>query len=133
MKDTHRAARSERGASSIETALILPVMLALMFGIIEFSRFFWIQHTVSAAAAEGARLAILNEPTDTEVYAWIDQIVMDGGVYDAAEVNMSARVAGQPVSVSVTVPYEPLVLPGFLSEVVMPAAVTSTATMECEP
>ena len=45
----------ERGAAAVEFALVLPLFLMLLFGIVDFSRAFNIQLTLSDAAAEGAR------------------------------------------------------------------------------
>lgn len=45
----------ERGAAAVEFALVLPLFLLLVFGIVDFSRAFNVQLTVSDAAAEGAR------------------------------------------------------------------------------
>jgi Flp pilus assembly protein TadG len=45
----------ERGAAAVEFALVLPLFLLLVFGIVDFSRAFNIQLTLSDAAAEGVR------------------------------------------------------------------------------
>jgi Flp pilus assembly protein TadG len=46
---------AERGAAAVEFALVLPLYLLLLFGIVDFARAFNIQLTLSDAAAEGAR------------------------------------------------------------------------------
>jgi len=46
---------AERGAAAVEFALVLPLYLMLLFGIVDFARAFNIQLTLSDAAAEGAR------------------------------------------------------------------------------
>ena len=51
--------RSERGASAVEFALIVPVLVLLVLGIVEFGRGFQVQGTLSAAAREGVRLMAL--------------------------------------------------------------------------
>jgi len=45
----------ERGAAAVEFALVVPMLLILVFGIIETSKAFNAQATLSAAAREGAR------------------------------------------------------------------------------
>ena len=60
-----RPARSvlrDRGAAAVEFALLLPVLLLLVFGIIDFGRALNAQITLTQAAREGARLAALGEP-----------------------------------------------------------------------
>ncbi|QKE41830.1 MAG: pilus assembly protein [Ferrovum myxofaciens] len=46
---------SERGVAAVEFALIFPLMLLLMFGIIEFGTMMYDQIMVTNAAREGAR------------------------------------------------------------------------------
>ena len=52
----------ERGATAVEFALLLPVLLLVVFGIIDFGRALNAQITLTQAAREGARLAALNQP-----------------------------------------------------------------------
>lgn len=47
--------RSERGAVAVEFALVLPVLLALVLGIVEFGRAYNAQISVTHAAREAAR------------------------------------------------------------------------------
>jgi len=54
--------RSERGASAVEFAFIVPLLLLLALGIAEFGRAFQVQGTLSAAAREGVRtMALQND------------------------------------------------------------------------
>jgi Flp pilus assembly protein TadG len=55
---------SERGAAAVEFALVVPILLLLLFGIIEFGRVYNAQIELSGAAREGVRvMAIQNSPT----------------------------------------------------------------------
>jgi len=49
----------ERGAAAVEFALLVPILLALVFGIVEFGRAYHIQSTLSGAAREGVRVMAL--------------------------------------------------------------------------
>jgi Flp pilus assembly protein TadG len=49
----------DRGAAAVEFALLLPVLILLLFGIVEFGRALNAQITITQAAREGARLASL--------------------------------------------------------------------------
>jgi Flp pilus assembly protein TadG len=54
----------ERGAVAVEFALVAPILLALVMGIVEFSNYYNMQISVSQAAREGARtMAIKNDQT----------------------------------------------------------------------
>lgn len=62
---TRRPARGgalDRGAAAVEFALLLPVLLLIVFGIIDFGRALNAQVTLTQAAREGARLEALNQP-----------------------------------------------------------------------
>jgi Flp pilus assembly protein TadG len=51
----------DRGAAAVEFALLLPVLLLLVFGLIDMGRALNAQITLTQAAREGARLAALSE------------------------------------------------------------------------
>jgi Flp pilus assembly protein TadG len=58
-----RGLREERGATAVEFALILPLLIVLVLGIAEFGRAFQVSGTLSAAAREGVRvMALQNDP-----------------------------------------------------------------------
>lgn len=48
----------ERGASAVEFALVMPLFLMLVFGIIAFGSYFAVVHGVQQLAAEAARSSI---------------------------------------------------------------------------
>jgi len=60
----HKIIKSEKGASAVEFALILPILIILVFGIVEFGIAFNNYITITHAAREGARIAAvdLNNP-----------------------------------------------------------------------
>jgi Flp pilus assembly protein TadG len=56
--------RSERGAVAVEFALMAPVLILLLLGIMEFGRAYNVQISLSNAAREGVRvMAISNDQT----------------------------------------------------------------------
>ena len=56
--------RKKRGATLVETALVLPVILVVMITIVEYSRYYYIQSVLFNSAREGARYGIVR-PGDT--------------------------------------------------------------------
>jgi Flp pilus assembly protein TadG len=52
----------DRGGAAVEFALLLPLLLLLIFGIIDFGRALNAQITLTQAAREGARLEALDQP-----------------------------------------------------------------------
>ena len=58
-----RNLNDERGATAVEFAFIVPLLIVLVLGIAEFGHAFQVQGTLSAAAREGVRLmALQNDP-----------------------------------------------------------------------
>lgn len=54
----------ERGAALVEFALILPILVMFVFGIVEFGRFYNARIQLTSAVREGARAAALGaDPT----------------------------------------------------------------------
>jgi hypothetical protein len=65
-----------RGATLVETTLVFPLLLVLMFGLVEFGNLMWRYHAAEKATAAGARflatragvLGTLNTTPTTELY-----------------------------------------------------------------
>ncbi|GAB3778570.1 TadE family protein [Nocardioides ungokensis] len=66
MRNIHglRQRRSEQGAAAVEFALIAILLCTLLFGIIQFSLWFWAWQAGGHAAREAARVAAVS-PCDT--------------------------------------------------------------------
>jgi Flp pilus assembly protein TadG len=54
-RPTRRPGHHERGAAAVELAILLPLLLLILFGIIDFGRMLNTQIKVTEAAREGAR------------------------------------------------------------------------------
>lgn len=53
---------NDRGATAVEFALLLPMLLLIVFGIVDFGRALNAQITLTQAAREGARLEAVGQP-----------------------------------------------------------------------
>ena len=51
--------RCEKGATTVEFALILPLLLVLIIGLVDFGRMGFVQVSVTSASREGARYSSL--------------------------------------------------------------------------
>ena len=51
--------KGTRGATMIEFAMVVPLFVLLLIGIIDFGRYFFAQHTLQFATREGTRLALV--------------------------------------------------------------------------
>ena len=58
MKDD-RFLKNQNGATAVEFAVILPLLLLLIFGIIEFGLFLFNRHVITNAVREAARAGIV--------------------------------------------------------------------------
>lgn len=54
--------KNNRGQVLIETALILPLLLLLIFGMVDFGRAMYTKNTLTNAARSGARAAAVTSP-----------------------------------------------------------------------
>ena len=82
-----RLRRGERGQSLVEFVLALPILLVIVFGIVEFAAAWRSYQVVTNVAREGARLAVLPSTTsDAMVLTRIDSLLSQSGL------NLSYRV-----------------------------------------
>lgn len=89
-----------------------PVFLMLVFGMIEFGRAIMVQQVVTNASREGARVAVLDGATSDEVYEKVRHYLESSSIpmNSATTVQVSPNPPssagyGEPVTVSVSVPY----------------------------
>jgi Flp pilus assembly protein TadG len=76
--------RRRRAAAVVEFAVISPVLLTILFGIIEYGYVFMVRQTLNHAAREACRVAVL-QTTDypwTEVTDRVDQVMNSAGLSD---------------------------------------------------
>jgi Flp pilus assembly protein TadG len=113
---TSRIGRDERGQALVEFALILPIILLLVVGMLEFARAWNLHQVMTDAAREGARRAVLADATnpkgqtqDSVKKAMWDRLAQFG--YDPAKATMAIspladwKSTGQAITVSLVCPY----------------------------
>jgi TadE-like protein len=61
------SSRRQRGQGLVEFAVVLPVFLMMLFGIVDFGRVVWATNSLTNAATEATRFAIVHggSPSDT--------------------------------------------------------------------
>jgi hypothetical protein len=62
-----RSFRRQRGAAAVEFAVVAPVFVLLIFGMIEYGRMVMVQQMLTNASREGARRAVLEGATESDV------------------------------------------------------------------
>ena len=93
----------------VEFAVISPVLIVLILGIIEFGRMVMMQQIITNASREGARRAIVEDATASEVQQVVDEYLAKTGISDGSvtvtPANLKTLGLGDPVTVRVTAPY----------------------------
>jgi Flp pilus assembly protein TadG len=134
------AGSADHGAAAVEFALLLPLLLLLLFGIIDFGRALNAQITLTQAAREGARLAALGNTT-----AGVDSGTIAAGTgLNLSDSNVSVTSAcpsnfapGSNAIVTVTYSFAFVTPVGaiaglFGSGFGSPITLTATGVMPCE-
>jgi Flp pilus assembly protein TadG len=115
----------DRGAAMVEFALVLPILLILTLGIINFGYLFGQKLSLNQAVREGARAAVVAQGLNgTTVQEKVQSAV--GGMIPAADVTATADIdcgaitgVGQQLKVTANAPTEllvPMPIPGFPTE-----------------
>ena len=107
--------KSERGQSLVEFALILPLFIIVLFGIMEFGRLWEMTNLITSASREGARVAAISGSSQSQAIN-AAQHVLSAANIDDATVSVAGPNSESEVSVTVTVHYTPLtgsIIPGF--------------------
>lgn len=125
MSSRRQQHRSESGAVAVELALVLPLLVLLVFGIIEFGRGYDAKISLNAAVREGARALALGTGSATSATEAAAPML------DADDITVTTSASpctpGQPVTVTATYPFTYSV-PFFDDGTV---TLTSTAVMRC--
>ena len=108
----HRRANNEEGAAALEFALVLPLLLMVIFGIIEFGRIYSQYQVYQGAAREGARYAAVRSgagvgPTATQVRTRVlDSAEPYDGNITSTSINVSTQCSSTNVGTVVTVTWD---------------------------
>ncbi|GAA2490462.1 TadE/TadG family type IV pilus assembly protein [Terrabacter carboxydivorans] len=133
-------ARSERGASAVEFAIVLPVLFLVVAGIVDFGRAYFTQIELTNAAREGARAAVVlpigsTPAPSTEVPARVSAALP--GVADAVIAsNLCPSTNGSSVKATVTVsrPFQWIVLGPAMKIMrgnLADGTISATGVMQC--
>ncbi len=128
--------RGARGLAAVEMALLLPLLLLLLFGMLEYGAMFWRAQQIGAAARHGARIGALPDGTSAAVTAAVDAMLSAAGLGDTGytvtltPVDPSALAPGATFEVEVSVPYADIDLTGF--PIPAPTAIVRSTTMARE-
>lgn len=95
--------RHRQGAAVVELAISLPVIMVVLFGILEISNSVALRKSLVVAAYEGSLVAILPGATTSDVQTAITQVISDRGL-NVSQINVSpADLAAAPKGTFITV------------------------------
>lgn len=118
MKRTH-----QDGQALVETALALPVLLAMILAIFSLGHLFSSQQVVTNATREGARQGTLGKSTG-EISQTIGAYLISANLQEAATVEVlgAGSPSGSQLTVKVTYPLKLAIpVPGFPESVALKA------------
>ena len=72
--------RRRSAAAVMEMVLVMPVLLGLCFGLVEFGQYMYIKHAFEAAARDATRIAILSTATQTQVTSALSSTLSQANV-----------------------------------------------------
>ena len=116
---------NQKGASAVEFAIILPLLVMFILAIIEFGLLFYDKAVVTNATREAARAGIVFQPDPRVDTTEIESVVLNYcnnklitfGSSTGPSVTVPSgpcAASGDELAVNVTYQYEFLVLPDFL-------------------
>lgn len=131
---------NRRGQAVAEFALVLPLVLLFIAGIVEMGRAWNIKQVVTDAAREGARYTVVQDPTvdSTAVKAKIMERLALGSI-ETADITIAPgaqwRASGQAMTVTVSTQFRMGLIGVLLGWAGAPSTVTisTKATMRNEP
>lgn len=129
--------RPDRGAAAIELAIILPLLLLLIAGIVDLGRLMYTEVVLSNAAREGSRMIALGYST-ADAQARVTAAAFNIG---AATVAVTIPCPANPIptdgaSVTVTTDFDWVILDDVTSmfpggSISTPGTLSATGTMRC--
>jgi Flp pilus assembly protein TadG len=115
----NRDSTRERGAAIVEFAVVLPLLLTVLFGIIEYGWVFMVRQTLQTAAREGCRLAVLQTTVEpySNIIERVNQVMGPTGL-TTYDINMTHATGSSPLeTVTVSIPYGDVsLMGGFFGE-----------------
>lgn len=108
----HPRRAGERGAVAVEFALIVPVLILMLVGLIEFSRAFNAQISITNAAREAARTMAIENNVGLSKSVAINAAVLNPAI-KAGQIAISPSTCAPQGTVRVTISYNLVPITGF--------------------
>jgi len=113
----------ERGAAAVEFALVIPVLLLLVFGMLEFSRAYNVQISLTGAAREAARVMAIHDDPTLAKNAAVSAAPSVALTTSQVSVSPSSCSANPGATVNVTIKYPLTLMTGLFGASIPMSAV----------
>jgi Flp pilus assembly protein TadG len=131
-RQQRRIRLARRGAHIVEMALVLPILIMIVFGIIEFSRANQIRQTVKQAAYEGARAGITMDATVANVQAQANSVLSSVGITGSTVTVSPNPITSSTSFVTVTVSTSATANGWFMKYFTAGQPISAAVTLESE-
>lgn len=91
----HSRRHDHRGAVAVEFALILPILMLLIFGIVQYGMYFWARSSAITAAREGARRASVGDFATCSDFRTFVRGQLDGGEVSGSSATVTRTILGK--------------------------------------
>ncbi|NUN23561.1 MAG: pilus assembly protein [Candidatus Jettenia caeni] len=133
--------RDQKGVAAVEFAIILPVLIFLIFGIIEFSLLLYDKQVITNASREGARAGIVwkeDRVSADEIIAIVNNycsnylITFGTNSPPTVTPEWTGEESGSELTVTVTYDYDFLFLPNFITGLTGGRTLSAVTVMRME-
>jgi Flp pilus assembly protein TadG len=98
--ENRRGSRARGGNALIDLMFVLPILLGLSFGVVEYGYFMFVKHTVEAAAREGARAATVPAATSQDVTDAVANVMTAAGLSKTGYAVLTTDTSGNTLNVN---------------------------------
>ena len=151
MKKIIKRLRCQKGVAAVEFAIILPVLMIIIFGIIEFGLLLYDKQVITNASREGARAGVVvgvSRVDDAGILDVMDRYIANNLVTFGSTPSLNITICpglncdpssdrngmdfGDELTVTVTYDYDFLVLPNFVASLTGMQTLVATTVMKME-
>jgi len=144
MKKIIKRLRCQKGVAAVEFAIILPLLMIIIFGIIEFGLLLYDKQVITNASREGARAGVVvgvSRVDDAGILDVMDRYIANNLVTFGSTLSLNITIDpvdrtdmdfGDELTVTVTYDYDFLVLPNFVASLTGMQTLVAKTVMKME-
>ena len=97
--------RDQRGAAAVEFAFIMPILLLMFSGILQFGSVMFLENHMTNVAREASRRVAVGELTEADAATMVQGALVNWGVtYQVSIATVDAGDGNQDVTVAISLP-----------------------------